>query len=625
MRQLLVLLLFTIPLVAQQPYGIQLPGSNQETYNRCCSRMQTSFSDMPKEVSFGIQLEKGTQLYFYFNDKEWFTTIFQDLYDGIAVEVVERKQFECNQPLVATQIRGTLLKPLYSKNFKKGIQSMPNGIFRVKVGEISPKYQNKTLEFNMLFLGKRMLCRYQNTYNLRAYDYDLLDMGLYLDSITYNNTGLRDTIDIYEKKYKKLSFKIPFEKNKSTFLPEDIKPLYDSLKLTDFHIKKIVIQAFSSIEGSAERNKELQEKRSKSIVNALQSFQSPSIENEITLSENWVEFLADIEGTPHASLRALSKTAIKEAVDGSLAVTLEPYLKKHRKALITLYLDKIDRYQDLKASELVDKFNNSIVAEELDRAAQIQQSLFQKLNRKEANPDLLNQLVIPKQKRFVDFFNATSAFRYEMDRTQLLPVFYEFQELNKLAPDDKEVAYNLLVLKLRINHKFQGNPTEENLPEQIEKLGKLGISEHLIERMMINYHITLSERLMRKRDYDGKDRSVAYILKSYNNIPLSDFDYLSLAQYLSYYYDTSTAITLLEDRVAKIDVDAKLLFYYLNLTMVYDEMVERQDYRKIMLNAVNVDGERFCKLFDAANAGGVTFQLLANIYLKNTYCENCKP
>lgn len=32
--------------------------------------------------------------------------------------------------------------------------------------------------------------------------------------------------------------------------------------------------------------------------------------------------------------------------------------------------------------------------------------------------------------------------------------------------------------------------------------------------------------------------------------------------------------------------------------------------------------ERFCKLFNSIEKGGVTFQLLKDDYLNDTYCEN---
>ena len=72
-----------------------------------------------------------------------------------------------------------------------------------------------------------------------------------------------------------------------------------------------------------------------------------------------------------------------------------------------------------------------------------------------------------------------------------------------------------------------------------------------------------------------------------------------------------------------IEVDEDLLFYYLNLTIINKELTQSSDYRIIMLNALNMNQERYCKLFNPYGEGGVTFQLLEDEYLRNTYCENC--
>jgi len=607
---------------AQQRFGIKIPAT-RVAYNSDCGRLEAKFLHMAKEVSFGVTLDDQKRIYFEFNNREWLTALFQNPFDGMAIDIVTKDLYACDAPVVNGHIRGELLPPLYRENIKKRIQRIQEGYYGILLGKLPLKYHNKDLEFNIIFLQNRSYCRYQTTYKLQSYNYDLLDMGIYLDSITYNPTNANSGSDAYATKYKKLSFKVPFEKNKTTFTPEDIKPLYDSLRLTDYNIKKIDIKAYSSIEGSLERNQELQQKRSQSIITALQSFQKATMETEVSTAENWVEFLDDIEGTEYDFLKSLGKAAVKQTVVGEVAEQLEPYLKNHRKAVIAIYLEKIDQYQDLSENELVTAFNSAIANEQLDRAAQLQYSLFQKLRNNTSDPDLLDQMVIPKQKRFVDFFNATSAFRYEMDRANLISAYYDFQELHKWAPENKKIAYNMIALKLRLNHLFQSIPEEDDSLEKISSLETLGISKKLLDRMRVNYHITKSELLMRERKYEDKDKSVRFILDTYKNLPLSDADYLSLAQYVTYYYDTETAIDLLREQVAKIEVDKRLLFYYLNLTLINDAIVAKPAYRKIMLNAINLDKKRFCKLFEPSNAGGVTFQLLDNTFLKRTYCENC--
>jgi hypothetical protein len=128
---------------------------------------------------------------------------------------------------------------------------------------------------------------------------------------------------------------------------------------------------------------------------------------------------------------------------------------------------------------------------------------------------------------------------------------------------------------------------------------------------------------MRVRKYDAKDASVAFIIDTYENFNLSNYDYLSLAQFLTFYANTDEATELLEDKVRTIMVDEDLLYYYINLTIIDAYAVETQNYRTIMLNAIEMNKKRFCRLFNPSLEKGITFQLLENTYLRSTYCENC--
>jgi hypothetical protein len=190
-----------------------------------------------------------------------------------------------------------------------------------------PSTINKeNIEVNYILLNNKNLCYSSSIINLNVNGWKLLEMGMYYDTLTPEKI---------QEKYKELSktlhFTIPFERNKSEYKPEDIKPLYDSLQITDYAIKTISIKAYTSVEGSYERNLKLQNQRAQSIVAALQSFQSETIESSIEASENWVEFLNDIAATGYTSWMTLSKDEIKEKLKSpTLLSTLEPVLRKHR-------------------------------------------------------------------------------------------------------------------------------------------------------------------------------------------------------------------------------------------------------------------------------------------------------
>lgn len=611
-------------LQAQTTYDIQFPKTNAERTQNCQSCLNI-FRQKPKEVKFSVKREKNN-LYFETNDKKWFNLLFKNSGDGIAVDVVAKDRYSCDKITVEpSQIKGKLLKPVYASKLKSGLRPYGDNGFRVFVGKISDTDINKELEYNILFLSNKMLCRYYVIYDLESYQWDLLDMGMYLDSLTYNTKQIKASAkEGYILRNKTLKFKIPFEKNKSEYSQEDIKPIYDSLRLTDFNIKSINIKAYSSVEGSLERNIELQEQRANSIVAALQAFQKPTIKTEVSSSENWVEFLNDIKGTKFENLAQLKKQQVKVKLVGALSKEMEPILQYHRKAVLELELEKKDKYKTMSPDELIAKFNASIRAENLDEAIEIQNSLFEKLKHKEASPNILKRMEIPRQAKFYKIFNKNSAYRYMLNVRQALIVYNELQELEKLVPKNGEVKYNIAAIKIKLWRFRAIDINETKLKSQILVLKNYGIPPSLISRMMVNYHIIKAENLMRKRDYTNKDKSVTYIKNNYKKFYLSDYDYLSLAQFFSYYANADMAVELLEKKARSIDIDENLLFYYLNLTLINTGLTQDDDYRTILLNAINMNKKRFCKLFNTVEDGGVTFQLLADEYLRETYCENCE-
>lgn len=620
-----LLLIFSSQLSFSQGeyFRIIFPKTEAER-SKACTNCFNTFRQKQKETSFSMVNENGN-LYFETNSKPWFNKLFKNSTDGIAIDIVSKDRYDCEIDTIdKKQIKGTLLKPVYAQRLKSGLKSSGKDRFRVLVGKVPANLKDKELEYNMLFLGNKTLCRYQTIFNLKAYQWDLLDMGMYLDSVSLKNQKLvsndQENVKI---RYKTLRFKIPFEKNKSVYSPEDIKTVYDSLNLTNFNIKTINIKAYSSIEGSLERNIELQEGRANSIAKAIQTYQKPTIETTISSSENWVEFLNDIKGTSYENLKTLSKSELKGKLVGAFSKEMEPYLKNHRKAIITLELEKKDRYKTMSPSKLVDLFNASIKEDKLDEASVIQNSLFEKLKNSEVSPDILKQLQVPQQLKYINFLNNNSAIKYQLDNRQIVIVRDELEALKKLEPKNPKIRYNLAAIKFKI-WRYNIEPIKpEQFKDEIYNLENYGISKALINRMIVNYHIIQAENYNRKRDYKKKNLEVSKLKNIYKKIPLSDFDYFSLAQFLSYYANVDAAAELLTNKARQIDVDEDLLFYYLNLTLINSELTKTDEYRAIMLNAINLNKKRYCQLFDSPEKDGVTFQLLRDDYLRASYCENC--
>ncbi len=542
--------------------------------------------------------------------------------DGVAIDLMQKKQYQCDKIArfaSAWSHRGFLLPPIYRDEIKQRM-FIRDGFVFIPVGRIPSSIKPQEVEANYILLNKRNLCNYSNTINLDYNGWQLLESGLYYDTLSAEKLQEK-----YKALSKKLKFTIPFEKNKAEYNKEDLRPMYDSLRMTDYAVKTISIKAFTSVEGSSERNESLQQQRAQSIVAALQNYQSEKIQSTISTSENWVEFLNDIGGTAYQSWMSLSKDEIKEKLRGpGMLEKLEPVLSHHRKALIEIELEKRLSYKESNPKELKEYFEQTIAQKNLDEALYLQQIIFFKIDRQEAPEQFMNEIEVPKSLEYGSLLINEASFMFDRSYSNVFEAIKTFEELDRLLPNNPKIRYNLCALRLKAWLQTDLLDDEVALKKDIENLTRYKIADNLVRRLLVNYHIILSERHMRKRNYAEKDKAVKYIFDTYAKLNLSDADLVNLAKYFSHYSKFAWAKKMIEPRTKSIDASEDLIFYYLGLTLYDKHYTAGPAYRTIMLNAVNGNKPRFCQLFAPISEGGISFQLLNDDYLKKTWCENCQ-
>jgi len=620
---LYILLLGVSSSFAQNLYDIQVP---TEKYSKKCTKCVETLNTLPNEVQYYLSV-KNNNIYLHFSHKEYFKKVFRNKHDGIAIDVVEKDTYNCNKSEVKFEsfLRGYLLEPIYLKDMKKKMIPTKYGVL-INLGQLPLKYKGKEIELNIIFLKKKYTCLYQISSNIESSRWDLVDMGFYLDEMTYVSDSVEKAEEKYIIKNKTLEFTIPFEKNKSTYSEEDIKPLYDSLKLTDYNITGISIRAYSSVEGPLENNLRLQDQRARSIANALVSIQGNSVPTNVTASENWVQFFNEIGYTKYSYFARLTKQEIKEKLkDPEINSVLEPYLAKHRKADITLELQKKDKYADLNKKELLDML--AVTVEELDykKANEIQNSIFDKIGSGDFSPETVDQIVIPQTNSWSHFHNKNIMFKYALNQDYILEAYVELDSLRNRYPKDKKIQYNYMALKIQAWVLGAVEIEDPKLfAKEIQLLSRYRINSKLIKRMLVNYNIIMAQYYTLEGEFNLQDKCLKYINGSYKSLPLQDKDYLKLAQYMVSYSKYDWAKKMLIKKVKPIEADEDLVFYYIKLTMNDTKYTKTPEFRKIMLNAVNINSKRFCKIFSSNLDGGVSFQLLDNKYLRKIYCENCR-
>jgi hypothetical protein len=604
-------------IVSEGNYDIKDPGRD---INKC-RRILTTLAGFPKEIRLSPRIENN-QVAIYLDGKEWFDELFKGKNDGIAIDLVQKSQFECaTEPAKSPWFShtGYLLKPIYRDELQKNMFSVPNQFAAVYVGTIPPELVGQPIEANYLLLQDKYLCRTGSIVNVNFHGWKLLETGLYYD--TLNQSQLAEK---HKQLTKTIHVSIPFEKNRSIYNKKDVQPLIDSLNITDYSISKISINAYTSIEGDYQRNLKLQQERAESMIEALQSFQIEKIESQVFTFENWVDFLNDIQLSPYKNLGSLTKDEVKlELTKNKLDVKLEPILKNHRKAIVEIQLEKRLSIKESDPQQLKNFFQQSLVEKNIEEALYLQQVIFYKIRKRELPDTFLNELSIPEANETGSLLFNRASFDYDIGSTDVFEAIKTFERLKTLLPGNTKLDYNLCTLHLEAWLYTDLLQPLDNLKKQIEGLRSKKIPDLLVRRLLINYHIILSEVHMRNQNFAAKDKALQFIYQTYAPLKLNDVDLLNLAKYFSHYSMFDWSTRLLQSRVKAIQASEDIVFYYLSLTLFNSSNLQSVNYRSIMLNAVNQNRYRFCSQFNSISDGGVSFQLLKESLLKKTYCENC--
>lgn len=617
---LVQLCLFAIPAALAQDYAATLKDPGKDLAKRCKDPLLV-LKTLPPEARYSTHIQDGN-IYILFPNPDVFQQLIRGDKDGFAIDLIHKDQFNCAnaQAPPTGKFRGQLQKPLYKADLSSRTRQDNGGNFWVHMGSLPPNMAEEEVEPNLVLIHKRYICHYLSIYDLDMQDWELLETGLYRDTLSGSGLSQHST----EALTKTHHFTIPFEKNRANYRQQDIQALYDSLKLTDYNITGLRILAYTSVEGSLERNLRLQQRRAENLVKALEDFQGLPVKASIRTSENWVEFLEDLNHTPHRDLATLSKQEIKEKLkDPKLSASLEPYLKRHRKGLVSLKLQKKVSYFQESPQNIKRYYDQSIQEENIAKALQLQEVIFERIKYESLPSTFLDKLEVPRQTLFGPLLIEQAAFAYTYLQQDELSTLHTFEELQHLLPDNEKVAYNIAVLKLKVWAHTPSIAKSLELQRSIIALRKKNIPDALVNRLLINYYIIETQRQLLARNYREKDKNLQLIYNAYKGLVLDDADVVRLASFFAFYSRFDWSRTVLQTRVKKLDVSEDVIFYYLNLTAADPRYTKNKDFRQILNNAYNSNPLRYCNMFGTRGFGGISFQLLQDAYLKQTYCDNC--
>lgn len=609
--------------MGQFPYGLE--DQREHAYCKSC---QDWIEARPKEVLFGISINLDGDIYFSMSDIQWFNNIFKSDAYGVTIDIVSKKRYQCGSNATAEkEFRlplGAILAPVYKKQLVAGnLQS--DGNILVKIGKLPLSLAHQELEGNLVILNGNFVCYYTNFVNIARSGWQLLPMGLYTDSLIRDSKVYgADETDFFTYT-KKEQLVIPFEKGSASFSTRYLRRFFDSVNLGQYTIRKTAIRAYSSVEGQETVNKALMKKRADTIVSALKLYQPGLKRIHIVAAENWVEFFQDIASSDIDALKDLSKNeARRKLTDKVLVSRAEPLLSRHRKAVITIYLEGKSEIGFTGGDEMLNAFKKAVAEKDITTARIIQKKVAEEIADNNLPSTYMNKLEVPQTKEFSSLLNDREVYKYLLKTTSEYEAYDNFLALQKIDPDNGHIRYNICALSFFMWQYGGDTSIQHTLLNKINQLPAYNINNLLVKRMQINYHILKCEEDMRRFRYDAKDSSVDFIYNTYKEIQLDDDDIYSIAKYFAYYSRMEYAEEIVSPRIGKVDVSEDLLFFYINTQFYYPSGYDTDEFNKAVLNAVALNPVRYCNFFRPNDKGGASMQLLEYEELKKIYCETCR-
>jgi len=553
--------------------------------------------------------------------------------DGFAIDIVQRAQYEKqNYNILDNNLltKGTQTKPIYSeKLFKnnlshykaksKGSHTKSEETFNAKIAKF-PKTITGSYELNLLIIQDGQLCKtVRHTYlETGSQKGSPVTMLLMPDSTAYLKPVFKP-----QAESGLLTFKIPFEKNKSTYREEDMLPFLNALQEPDFSIEGVYLTAYSSIEGDSAANTGLQKSRAKSIIEALGRQQKKSnLLTNIQTKDSWLLFTMEMEEGKYDYLTKMSKNKAIHLINTKpgLADSLEPVLNKERFAQVVL--DVTYDIQGPKEERFcVLKFNSAVKKKDIRQAEKIQYYIQKNVREGRFTQEALSKSEIPFEPAYSGLLMNKVVYSCLANKGNFTPE--QSAELKKIAALDPKNGYALYnSLYCSINEEALNNPAKIN--ELQGKLDGLSVSGLFPSKQANALNTEFQFRIMDAADtLEGAeaiiDKCIGKI-KSYYNLKDANWqNSLKLAYAFMKHREFLYSARLLEPFVGNPKVNEELLFTYLAACSNSPELICSRPFAAAMNKAHQVNPDRYCKLFGEPN---MSFQVLDIPQVKEDYFKN---
>jgi hypothetical protein len=566
---------------------------------------------------------KNNQVYFKYDDLKGFSKLIKDPKDGLAVDIVQKIQYPCEGENILDNnmpSKGVVLKRLYAnKLYKKNTitdEKERKKKIDVCLGTL-PEDLKGEYELNLLIIQSKRVCRNLSQAFIEKGGVEYANrLNLLADTVTFGQT---DYIPKAEKTT--LNFRIPFERSKFTYDPQDMDPFLKSLKEPEFIINNLTIDAYSSVEGSDETNKMLQKKRAESIVNALKARQKDKMISNIVTADNMEDFKRDVAGTEYEKMATMTPQQIQDYIrENNLTKKMEPILAKHRYAEINM--DVTYDIAGMKEQAFVlSRFNKAVERGDAAQALLIQKYIFKKVIEKKYDAEAVKGQVIPDNAAFAGIMmNKIWLERFVNSDDVDESMCGRIDHLNQLVPANPYILFNKYYCTI-LNDEIKNDAQIADFQKNINDLYNTTLSKETIDLLNLEFQFKVIKHL------DTTETPAPLLTESLDRIKsivnLEGNNWQNALK-LSYIFikqkDYEFAIKLIEPYIGNKYVFEELVYSYISLCSYFPERLNSNKFVAAMKRANDINHTRYCEMFKGPK---FSVQVFENTLVKDDFCKSC--
>ena len=576
-----------------------------------CYELSKVYSNGLLNVGNSFEID-GSEVYFSYHDKDYFSKLFSADNDGFAIDIVNADQFPCNGPNqldISPIYDGVLLKPVYVKEILANNTAKSDFRIISKIGDIPEVLIGKNLSMVVLLLKDGAVCKKVIPNYVPRRSYPLKDLALKLD----NPNGVNYVAD---SEIKLISIPFEFSVNKSTPVEWPVLPS----QISD--VISVEILSYSSIEGSEKVNSQLHNARANAIKKHIRKTLSlTNAPSKICAKENWDEFYFQLKFYNADELLNKSKQELRKIASNRSEARLpwEDMLHDQRKSIANIYY----KVSTSSSNQRFDpNFSNLMYAIGMDDMPLAQKALFNIYHDTSANKqhyfdDSVFEALMNKRE-LVNNFAAVISRSNTIDIKQSTRFLNKWLlELNNL---DESSKFSLLDLYTRFNYRLLQNWDLDSKkfanvlnPSKIDS----DFSNLSSDELMLNLHLTFIKYYGQINDSRKIDESFDFISEYFSIRSLGIDDGIALCLFYNSWSMYSMTNDYLISRYDDDELNEEAIFLLIQTLVRDNDEIDLVDFSELNRKALELNKDRWCSIMNHDP------QSKRDPKLKAMICEHC--